>query len=144
MLREITRYPDRFIKVTKPCVHRRVLELSGRTEVPSRVPFDEIRAPLVECIFSSRGLVGTPSELYLRENGFVLSAAFTKGPDDAPQLFNWTAGYRDKPIRPRADPAGRFRCHRGTDEPGSSFWPRVELGFFDDDPAAMRHGFAGP
>ena len=99
----ITRYADRFIKVIGPCAGRRSLELSGRTELPSCVPLDEIRAPLVECILSRRRLVGTPSELYLRQNGFVLSAAIAEGLDDAPQLFRRTTGHRDKAIRPGAD-----------------------------------------
>ena len=50
----------------------------------------------MECIFSSRRFVGIPSELYLRENRVVLSAAFTKGADDAPQLFNRTASYSQR------------------------------------------------
>ena len=50
MLRQITRYPDRFIKVIGPRAGRRGLELSGRTELPSCVPLDEIRAPLAKCI----------------------------------------------------------------------------------------------
>ena len=85
-----------------------------------------------------------PKRLYLRYNGFVLAAAVAEGLDDAPQLFSRTTCHRNKAIRPGADPVRRFRCHRGPNETGSTFRPRVELGFFDDDAAAMRYRLAGP